>query len=70
MRAFARKTMLPWNLTQDWAWRARLFIYDQANRQDRQEKVITAWWDSTSPRGVMEEDVQELKRLLAEEENK
>lgn len=70
IRAFCRKTMLPWNLTQNWAWRARLYMYSQATRIERQEKVISDWWDATHPRGVMEEDVQELKRLLAEEEHK
>jgi hypothetical protein len=69
-RAFARKTMLPWNLTQEWARLARLFIHGQANRIDRQEKVIADWWDATEKTGVMAEDVEELKRLLRKEEVK
>lgn len=62
--------MLPWNLTQEWARNARLFVYRQARRVERQEQVIEDWWDRTAKSGVMEEDVQELKRLLAEEEFK
>lgn len=67
-RSFARQTMLPWNLTQEWARHARLFIHGQANRIDRQEKIIDSWWDGTNPRGVMVEDVEELKALLRQEE--
>lgn len=68
LRAFARKTMLPWNLTQDWACEARLFIHGQARRVERQEKIIDSWWDATEKNGVMAEDIEALKALLRKEE--
>ncbi len=70
IRAFARETMLPWFLSQEWAIRARLFMYDQAKRIERQEKVIDDWWNSTAETGVMAEDIETLKRLLSAEEAK
>lgn len=55
--------MLPWDLTQNWARRARLFIHGQASRMDRQAGIIDAWWDSED-----KDNVDVLKARLREDE--
>lgn len=43
LRAIARKTMLPWNLTQERARELRLALHQVAGRFERMERQIDGW---------------------------
>lgn len=61
LRAVARRTMLPWNLTQERARELRLALHQVAGRFERMERQIDSWGKAHS---IAPEALDELKAGL------